>query len=285
MKAKILAGGYALLFIFLVPAFGADDFAGQTIKGFRYPDYDPQGQLKMEIGGDQARVLPNGLIQINNLKMAFYEEGKKVMQVATPLCLYDRSRKKAVSTAEVWVTRAEIVITGRGFEWNEKESRMRINDRTRVMIEKNGPRPQLERARAENDTNCAVITSVRLIYDQKKSTAVFESQVVVTDAALKIESDRLTVLFANDKKVETINAEGNVVITRNALAANAQKAIYTVKNGKITLYGQPGIIRARDRLTAETIVFWRDSNRILCEPAAHLIMYSEQDTRGQFRQN
>ncbi|MDO9543081.1 MAG: LptA/OstA family protein [Kiritimatiellia bacterium] len=133
---------------------------------------------------------------------------------------------------------------------------------------------------AMNDTNCTVITSRKLTFDQKKSTVVFEGNVVATDPALKIESDRLTVLLSNDKKVESIRAEGSVVITRDTIRAVSQIASYAVPDGKITLSGKPHVIRQKDYLSAETIVLWRNSNRIICEPNAHLIIYSEQNVQG-----
>lgn len=279
-----------LLFMLTAGALGADDLLGQTLKGFRYPDYDNQGQLKKEITGDLL-VLPQGLFQISNVKMIFYEEGKMVMHVTTPLCFYDRVKQTAISTAQVCVTRAEIKITGRGFDWNE-EGRIRINNNTRVVLQKTEPKSYFDAesttasvpAGLETDTNNTVITSTRLAFDQKKSTAIFEGKVVVTDPALKIASDRLTVSFSNDKKVELINAEGNVVITRDLIQAVAKMATYAVADGKITLWGKPSVIRQKDYLTAETIVFWRNSDRIICEPNAHLTIYSE-DMNSQFKKN
>ena len=287
-----VASGVLLALAVVTGASGADDFMGQNIKGFRYPDYDDQGQLKMEVAGDKAQILPEGLIQISNLKMTFYEEGKNVMNVATPLCFYDRLKQTAVSTAQVCVTRAEIKITGNGFSWNESAGQIRINDNARVILQKTEPKsylgvgdaPAAASADLENDTNNTVITSTTLTFDQKKSTAVFEGHVVVTDPALKISSDRLTVLFSNDKKLELINAEGNVVITRDIMQATAKMASYSVREGKIFLWGQPSVLRQKDYLTAETIVFWRDSNRIICEPNAHLTIYTE-DMNGQFNRN
>ncbi|MDO9543080.1 MAG: hypothetical protein Q7J98_12270 [Kiritimatiellia bacterium] len=128
-------------------AFGADDLLGQALKGFRYPDYDTQGQLKMEISGDKARFLPQDIIQINNLRMTFYEEGKMVMRVSTPLCLFDRGKRTAVSTSEVYVTRAEIIITGQGFNWNEKDGLIRINNNAKVILQKTGKKSYLESAK------------------------------------------------------------------------------------------------------------------------------------------
>lgn len=107
---------------------------GQVLKGFRYPDYDEKGQLKFEIMGDEAQVLPSGLIQITNLKMTFYEQGKVMMQVSTPQCLFDRVNRSAVSTSDVCVARKEIELTGRGFTWDAQDGRMKILSNTRVVM-------------------------------------------------------------------------------------------------------------------------------------------------------
>lgn len=149
MIRNITIRATAGLFLFTLTsgAFGADDLLGQEIMGFRYPDYDNQGQLKMEISGDKARFLPQDLIQITNLRMTFYEEGKMVMHVSTPLCFFNRVKRTAVSTSEVRVTRAEIIITGRGFDWNEKEGLIRINQNARVILQKTGQKSYLENAK------------------------------------------------------------------------------------------------------------------------------------------
>ena len=108
--------------------------SGQVLKGFRYPDYDEKGQLRFEITGDEAKVQPDGLIQIKNLKMTFYEQGKVMMQASTPQCLFDRVKRSAVSTSDVCVARKEIELTGRGFAWNAQDGRMHIVSNTRVVL-------------------------------------------------------------------------------------------------------------------------------------------------------
>lgn len=295
LRNIIIGASFVLLLLTLISgALGTDDLLGQAVKGFRYPDYDNQGQLKMEVSGDRARFLPQDLIQITNLRMTFYEKGKMVMHISTPLCFFNRVKRTAVSTSKVRVTRAEIIITGRGFNWKEKDGLIRINNNARVILQKTGQKSYLENsqetppgqegfAEARNDTNGTVITSRKLTFDQKKSTVVFEGNVVVTDPALKIESDYLTILLSNDKKVEFIKAEGSVVITRDTIQATSQMALYAVSDGKITLFGKPCVTRQRDRLTAETIVLWRNSNRIICEPNARLIMYSGRKMQDKFK--
>ena len=125
-KCSLLGLG-AVLFLVLASS-------GQVLKGFRYPGYDEKGQLKFEITGDEAQVQPSGLIQIKNLKMTFYEQGKIMMQVSTPQCLFDRVKRSAVSSADVCVTRDEVELTGRGFEWNAQDGRMKILANTRVVL-------------------------------------------------------------------------------------------------------------------------------------------------------
>lgn len=119
---------------------------GQVLKGFRYPDYDEKGQLKFEITGDEAQVQPSGLIQIKNLKMTFYEQGKVMMQASTPQCLFDRVKRSAVSTSDVCVARMEIELTGRGFAWDAQDGRMHIFSNTRVVMRNLNEKSAVERA-------------------------------------------------------------------------------------------------------------------------------------------
>lgn len=123
----MLAGG-------VLAAAGAAELQTQTLKVVHYPVYDAQGQIKFDVTGDEAKIRPDGLIQITNLKMTFYEDGKVTMQIVTPECLFDRVKSVAVSTAEVCVSRAEIVLTGKGFEWHANEECISVHERSKVVI-------------------------------------------------------------------------------------------------------------------------------------------------------
>lgn len=126
--------GAGNLFGILAVIILAGTVAGQALKGFRYPDYDEKGQLRFEITGDEAEVQPDGLINIRNLKMTFYEQGKVMMQVSTPQCLFDRVKRTAVSTAEVNMVRSEIELSGRGFAWDAQGGSMNIYTNARVVL-------------------------------------------------------------------------------------------------------------------------------------------------------
>ena len=53
--------------------------------------------------------------------------------------------RAASSTADVWVARREIEVTGRGFEWEGQEGRMNIQSNARVVLKTLSVRPAVER--------------------------------------------------------------------------------------------------------------------------------------------
>lgn len=134
-------------------------------------------------------------------------------------------------------------------------------------------------ARTEEPTpapeDLTVITSERLTFDYKAHYALFEENVVVVDPQMKIFADKMTVVFDDSNKAKTITAEGRVNIIQDDKKARSDKATYEVATGKIVLTGSPRVTRGKDILTAETITFWRDDNKMLCEPKARLIIYPQ----------
>ena len=118
-----------------------------------------------------------------------------------------------------------------------------------------------------------VITSDKLTFDYQKHYALFEANVVVVDPDMKILADKLTVLFDDKSKAQSIKAEGNVYIVQQDKKAKAAEANYDVASGKIVLTGKPQVTRGKDVLSGDTITFWRDQNKMLCEPRARLVIY------------
>lgn len=114
-------------------AWGAEP-ATQKVKGFRYPDYDERGQLRFEMLGDEALFPGNGPIQIVNLRLTFFEEGKAMLLMTTPQCEFDRTQRTAASTAAVRVARADMLLTGTGFAWQSRDSTIAIHRDTKVVL-------------------------------------------------------------------------------------------------------------------------------------------------------
>jgi lipopolysaccharide transport protein LptA len=120
-----------------------------------------------------------------------------------------------------------------------------------------------------------VITSEKLTFDYKKQYALFENNVLVTDPEMQLAADRLTVLFDDKGKARSIKAEGRVTVRQADKTAQAGLATYDLETGKIVLAIKPRVTRSRDMLEGEVITFWRDQNRMICQPQARLVIYPE----------
>ncbi len=128
---------------------------------------------------------------------------------------------------------------------------------------------------AASETEMTVITSERLTFDYKQHYALFEQNVIVTDPNMQLAADKLTVSFDEKGKAQTIKAEGRVTITQEDKTAQSQMATYDVATGKIILTGKPRVTRGRDILEGDVITFWRNEDRMICQPAARLVIYPE----------
>lgn len=128
-----------------------------------------------------------------------------------------------------------------------------------------------------DESTATVITSEKLTFDQKKHYALFEGNVVVRDPSLRMRSDRMTVFFDEDNQAQSIEAVGRVVIRQDVeeTTAWARKATYDVASGEIFMEGSPRIRRGRDILEGDTITFWRDDNKMICEPKARLVLFPD----------
>ncbi len=129
-----------------------------------------------------------------------------------------------------------------------------------------------------DESAATVITSRTLTFDQENQYALFEENVLVIDPSLKMRADRLTVQFDADNQAESIVATGRVIIQQEDTIAWAENASYDVVSGKIFLEGSPRIRRGKDTLAGDTITFWRDSNKMICEPQARLVLFPERGT-------
>ncbi|MBU1694377.1 MAG: hypothetical protein KKC51_10495 [Verrucomicrobia bacterium] len=139
-------------------------------------------------------------------------------------------------------------------------------------------------AAAAEEEPVTVITSDRLTFDSNQRVALFEHNVLVTDAKMQLAADKLTVQFDDKGQAKTIKAEGRVTITQLDRTAQSEQALYDVPTGKIVLTGKPRVTRGRDVLEGEIITYWRNEDRMICQPGARLLIYPEKGgLQDQFR--
>lgn len=126
--------------------------------------------------------------------------------------------------------------------------------------------------KAPDEDKLTVITSERLTFDYKQHFALFEENVVVTDPEIKILADKLTVVFDDKNAAKSVKAEGHVQLLQLDKQAQSDLADYDVVSGEIQLHGNPKVTRGKDVLTGDTIIFWRNENRMKVNKRAKLIL-------------
>lgn len=133
-------------------------------------------------------------------------------------------------------------------------------------------------ALAQDDrADLTVVTANRLVFDYNKQYALFEGNVVVTDPNMQLKAETLIIKFDDNSDVQSIVAKGSVTIEQNEMRAESGIAAYDVASGKIVLEEKPLVRRGKDVLTGDVITFWRDENKMVCEPRARLIIFPDRD--------
>ena len=114
----------------------------KKITGFRVPSYDDKNNLTSQMFGDAAMILPDGRVDITELRMEFYSgtasNRQTEMRVNSPRCVYNRNSGSATSDAPVRLARDNMVITGTGFEWNNRKQRLVIFQDAKVVLKEAG---------------------------------------------------------------------------------------------------------------------------------------------------
>ena len=108
------------------------------MKGFRVPTYDDENVMTSQIYGETARVLPDGNVEITGLRMEFYsyegEERITDMTVTSPLCYFNRTRGVVISDSDVRISRDQMVVTGKGFRYSNKNQELKILSNSKVVL-------------------------------------------------------------------------------------------------------------------------------------------------------
>ena len=111
---------------------------GETVAGFKIPDYDEEGNLKSVLTAGIAVFKPSQeLIDIKQLQIDFYDKKTREveMKVTAPKCLYSTGRKRAVSDEAVLIERDNLKVTGVGFEWSDSVDKKEFIVKSNARVE------------------------------------------------------------------------------------------------------------------------------------------------------
>jgi lipopolysaccharide export system protein LptA len=94
--------------------------------------------------------------------------------------------------------------------------------------------------------------------------------------------DELEIQTGQDNQINWIGASTGVRILSEGREALAGKAEYNVKDDEFVLKDNPRILDGKNMLMGEKIRFWRESQRMICEPSARVVVYSDNKMTTNF---
>jgi lipopolysaccharide export system protein LptA len=225
-------------------------------QGFKFTEYyDPphETQLKSLLEGARAQRLPDGRIQVTDAKYRTYRvTGEGEMTVEAPECFYNSGQRSISSSGPLHVKTADgkFSIEGEGFLWQQTNSTLLVSNRVHTIIhpEQSGP------PAATATTNVAAeqtpptakqapgidIFSDQFEYAQNSGLGVYRGNVRVAGTNLNSTAGKMTmVLSAAERRLQTLEAEENVIINYEKIHATAGQALYSADTGLIQLTNQP----------------------------------------------
>ena len=115
--------------------------AGQ--KRIKYPEYDrATGRIKSLLTGETAVQVEGGMMLITGMRLETYEydgAARKVdLIIEAPECLFSFRTHVASSDGPMTLRRADgdASLSGRGFEWRQRESTLTISNNVRTVTRK-----------------------------------------------------------------------------------------------------------------------------------------------------
>lgn len=111
-------------------------YAEEPIKNLRVRlECYPTGEVKTELFATRANVHPDGSIVAYGLILTgFTIDGKVEMKIVAKDCVFDQGKGVASSTNAVLLTRGDIKVSGRGFNWKSEDKKLEILKRAKVVF-------------------------------------------------------------------------------------------------------------------------------------------------------
>ena len=109
-----------------------------NVRDLRLPlQHYEDGRIRIELRAAAAHVPPSGSIRAWNARLDFYDAtGAIEATVESDSFRYDRSTGVVSSRSEVRARRADLTVTGTGFEWVAAENVVKVLANVRVVLER-----------------------------------------------------------------------------------------------------------------------------------------------------
>jgi hypothetical protein len=104
------------------------------IEKFEIPERDGHGNLRAIFKGDRATFLPDGQMDVLNLRAEFYTSNRLNLAISAANCRVDQHNKRGATAAPIELERPDLTITGTGADWNDASKIINIHNNVRVIL-------------------------------------------------------------------------------------------------------------------------------------------------------
>jgi lipopolysaccharide transport protein LptA len=228
----------------------------------------PKGQeLEAILSGDTPSNLSDREQVVTHFEMESVRNGQASQVQFTalaPECHIDSPGHRAWDAGhlELFTPTTNVWMQGEGFYFIETNHFLYLSNKVETRVLRSLLKTTMAGAGASNAPGAAErrlkIFSSQGQFDYESNIAVYLGAVHVIDVQLDMTSDRLTVHFTTNGAVQTILAEGSVVMTTtNKGQATAARVFYYVTNGNemTELTGQAAWTNGDERAIAEEFIY------------------------------
>lgn len=120
--------------------------------------------------------------------------------------------------------------------------------------------------------------SLRL--SSKDQLFVYHGNVFVRQGDLTITADELEGRYTAKNEIESLTAVKNVVITKAALKATSQRAVYTSSSATVVLTEGPELWQKGSVLTADAVTIYLNENRSTADGTVRVKLIKESPETG-----
>ncbi len=114
--------------------------SGDGIEGFNAPFYDENNVKRAHLYCGYAKLLDNEVVDVTNIRIDVYDEGKVIMTIYAPQCFtsigkaVDEKMLNVHSEGDVLIEMEEMSIVGKGFTFTSDKNKFKILSDSRVFI-------------------------------------------------------------------------------------------------------------------------------------------------------
>ena len=126
------------------------------------------------------------------------------------------------------------------------------------------------------------IRSDRLVYDEEKALAEFDGNVRLRAPRAALNCKKVFLHLKEGAEIDWIEARSEVIILSGDRKALADRASYYADDGRFVLDGDPKVKQGSNIMTGDRITFWQESQRMVCEPNARVLLYPTEEMKAKF---